>query len=1097
MAYPAPRRLQFRRGNTAAVSAYLGYAGELIVNTDNNTLYIHDGVTVGGHAATVNTASITGNISSITNGTALFGNIIPSANVAYTLGNITHQWRSLYVSNNTIYIGGVPLSIDNNGNLSINGNAIPTVSYVNTQVANVTVDLSSYALNANVTAANVGMKGYVDSQSFYSNAKVATYLSNFDGNINGLQIDNIVDQLSFGPGESYSFLNMKNDGTETRLGNDNGNVRISAMNQVDSVAHYWNFDSHGILTIPNGGKLGGLQYADGIDLYANGSMSYSQVNYDNRNYIYVDSFVSQLQTPNVNIIADSYNQRANISVFNGSTVAYWNFYANGEMEFPDNSKQTTAYSNAAVSTYLSSATQQTFGDSVTITGNLIVQGNIFLNGNVNTLDTNNLVINDNIIYLANANPSNSLDIGFVGHFIDPITGYQHTGLVRQASTNTWKLFSNIAQEPTGTVNFTDVIYDNIQVGDITSPTITLLNANASAQQTLISSLQSNAASQQTEIASLQSNAVSQQTTINTLLANAATQSDLIIQTNANITQANVGMKGYVDNAVATIVIPVTYSNVNVQAYTETMGFKNYSNVNVAAYLATATITTTGNITAAYLTGNINITSNITGTSPNVTLQAGLFNSVFDNLGNVTVPRLFTSGNIQTAGYLFGNGAFLTGVVTGSSYSNVQAQTYLTGYVGDIIPVSAYSNNLGNLARPWGNFVTYNMELAGGYLKTGGTGGISGQVLKSTGTSNPPAWSNIADVISGSGAQITVSNLKLAPSGNIVFADGTVQTTAASGGSNYGNGNVASYLITNAYINSNSAYGNGNVTSYLPTHSGNVGVNNLIGITPNVTLVSNSYSTTFDIYGNVAFGNVLYPVQTFTTGNVSTASFLIGSRLRVTDTRDNAFNSDNAVYVAGGATINGNIAGGGRIVACSFASSDNINSGAIQTNGGIGAWGNLNLGGQATVAGNVTVNGTAGITMPNRPAFRVNGTGSMPQTTSNVNLKGSILSTVFNQGSYFDATTGKFTAPVAGIYEVSLVARVNTNSTSQIAVLKNGLNSSGNIVCFWEADASTGTATHFGTSGTIQLAAGDYLSANILLGTISFDGNDNWCVTYLG
>ena len=153
-------------------------------------------------------------------------------------------------------------------------------------------------------------------------------------------------------------------------------------------------------------------------------------------------------------------------------------------------------------------------------------------------------------------------------------------------------------------------------------------------------------------------------------------------------------------------------------------------------------------------------------------------------------------------------------------------------------------------------------------------------------------------------------------------------------------------------------------------------------------------------------------------------------------------------------------------------------------------------GPITTTSNVTVGGM-GVTMPNRPAFRVNGTGVMAQTTSNVNLKGSILTTIFNQGSYFDATTGKFTAPVAGLYNVSLVARVNTNSTSQIAVLKNGLNSSGNIVCFWEADTSTGTATHFGTSGTVQMVAGDYLSANILLGTISFDGNDNWCVTYLG
>jgi hypothetical protein len=39
--------------------------------------------------------------------------------------------------------------------------------------------------------------------------------------------------------------------------------------------------------------------------------------------------------------------------------------------------------------------------------------------------------------------------------------------------------------------------------------------------------------------------------------------------------------------------------------------------------------------------------------------------------------------------------------------------------------------------------------------------------------------------------------------------------------------------------------------------------------------------------------------------------------------------------------------------------------------------------------------------------------------------------------------------------------------------------------------------HFGVNGTIILAVGDYLAANILAGNITFDQNDNWHVTYLG
>ena len=51
------------------------------------------------------------------------GNILPSANVTYSLGSITNQWKDLYVSGNTIYIGGSQLSVADNG-LSLNGSKI-------------------------------------------------------------------------------------------------------------------------------------------------------------------------------------------------------------------------------------------------------------------------------------------------------------------------------------------------------------------------------------------------------------------------------------------------------------------------------------------------------------------------------------------------------------------------------------------------------------------------------------------------------------------------------------------------------------------------------------------------------------------------------------------------------------------------------------------------------------------------------------------------------------------------------------------------------------------------------------------------------------
>ena len=116
------------RGNTIQNNRYTGLPGELTVDTEAKTIRIHDGVTPGG-----NTVQGGSSASSYANAnvkvylTQFDGNIVPSANVTYTLGNITHQWRDLFVSNNTIYVGGVPLSIDAAGNLTVNGNIIPTI----------------------------------------------------------------------------------------------------------------------------------------------------------------------------------------------------------------------------------------------------------------------------------------------------------------------------------------------------------------------------------------------------------------------------------------------------------------------------------------------------------------------------------------------------------------------------------------------------------------------------------------------------------------------------------------------------------------------------------------------------------------------------------------------------------------------------------------------------------------------------------------------------------------------------------------------------------------------------------------------------------
>jgi len=83
---------------------------------------------------------------------------------------------------------------------------------------------------------------------------------------------------------------------------------------------------------------------------------------------------------------------------------------------------------------------RTSGDQ-TITGDITISGNLNVQGNTVTYDVDSYTVNDPIILLANNNPSNVVDIGFVAHYVeDEVT--KHTGLVKNVATSTYYLFDN-------------------------------------------------------------------------------------------------------------------------------------------------------------------------------------------------------------------------------------------------------------------------------------------------------------------------------------------------------------------------------------------------------------------------------------------------------------------------------------------------------------------------------------------------------------------------------------------------------------------------------------------------------------------------------
>jgi hypothetical protein len=169
------------------------------------------------------------------------------------------------------------------------------------------------------------------------------------------------------------------------------------------------------------------------------------------------------------------------------------------------------------------------------------------------------------------------------------------------------------------------------------------------------------------------------------------------------------------------------------------------------------------------------------------------------------------------------------------------------------------------------------------------------------------------------------------------------------------------------------------------------------------------------------------------------------------------------------------------------------SGALFVSGSSTFAGSLNISGPINIStGSITVT-SGSITMPNRPAFRVTGSGGA--TSATTTLSGSMTAVDYNQGSAWNNTTGVFTAPIAGLYQVNIVARTNSNSLgtiSQVIVYKNDTNAQ--IMLEWAANT---TVNHIGGSTISKLAVGDTLKAVVTVGTISFDLNDNFSVAYIG
>jgi hypothetical protein len=110
---------------------------------------------------------------------------------------------------------------------------------------------------------------------------------------------------------------------------------------------------------------------------------------------------------------------------------------------------------------------------MTVTGNVVIDGNLFVSGSATQFNTQDLVVQDPIIFLAEGNQADLVDIGFTAAYNHGQAIPRHTGFIRNNVGGEWTLFSNLSSE----------ILSAVQI-PLTDPSIVIDTLNANIKGTL-------------------------------------------------------------------------------------------------------------------------------------------------------------------------------------------------------------------------------------------------------------------------------------------------------------------------------------------------------------------------------------------------------------------------------------------------------------------------------------------------------------------------------------------------------------------------------------------------------------------------------------
>jgi len=212
--------------------------------------------------------------------------ILPTANAVYSLGNSSLYWSNLWVANNTIYIGGVPLGMSAGNVLTVGGNAVltngsnTTISTTGNVTANVLIATDFMMANGIFGDDTIVMgngsgaiQAYAQASGFgiqtYDGATYHTWTFDNSGNLNLPSEGNIVGSTP----NNYGYLQWV--GNSSGDGGGYTTLRLVPDDTVEAGDQYLIID-------PTGGghihiRAGGTQDNSAGELFLGGEKNFVRV----------------------------------------------------------------------------------------------------------------------------------------------------------------------------------------------------------------------------------------------------------------------------------------------------------------------------------------------------------------------------------------------------------------------------------------------------------------------------------------------------------------------------------------------------------------------------------------------------------------------------------------------------------------------------------------------------------------------------------------------------------------------------------------------------------------------------------------------------